>query len=473
MSLSLDLPRRPASLLRPIWPVTLSAMNCTYPDQVNGLPSWENTSADTGAGGLPWDQARIGGATGQRQTVSITLDQLTWGDSGRPRLPDPWLRLQRRLGRYGPSGGVASSLWFDNFRLIDTGSGGHGRRCAQDHELPVQRQDQRRHPAVEFRRWHQLRRRLHANPRFLADGSRGQCRRCSRHNNLHRHPSDRRSRLPPRSSDELIRNSRLPKHLRPAEPRACRAFCPPSLNRRVAKSESGLSPKQGAFSWRLFGSWNRTTRGMLPNGSCKILSLPAVTSSDSLQPASPPSPFEPSFGCKPPNETPAALQLYSIRDDCAKDCDAALAWVAKAGFDGVEFAGYHKYSGKARDLRQKLDELNLKVVATHIGHRKFPGRYSPANDRLSPDHRLQVPDRSWRSRLTHPERSKALAELFNQTAATLKPLGMACGYHNTPASSRRMGTKPTLISLPSGRPRMSSCNRIVVGRPPPAWILWL
>jgi len=31
---------------------------------------------------------------------------------------------------------------------------------------------------------------------------------------------------------------------------------------------------------------------------------------------------------------------------------------------------------------------------------------------------------------THPEKSKALAEMFNKTAEALKPAGMYCGYHN-------------------------------------------
>src|SRR5450759_5757463 len=64
---------------------------------------------------------------------------------------------------------------------------------------------------------------------------------------------------------------------------------------------------------------------------------------------------------------PIAVQLYSVRNDCAKDFDAALAQLAKMGFEGVELAGYHSYSGKPKDLRKKLDELNLKVAATNIG----------------------------------------------------------------------------------------------------------
>jgi sugar phosphate isomerase/epimerase len=138
---------------------------------------------------------------------------------------------------------------------------------------------------------------------------------------------------------------------------------------------------------------------------------------------------------------PVALQLYSVRDDCAKDFDAALAQVAKMGFDGVEFAGYHKYGGKAKELRQKLDDLNLKVAATHIGTGTLRG---DALKQTIEFHQtigckfLIVPgDRDF----TSPDKSKALADTFNQCTEVLKPLGMACGYHNHTGEFKKDGDK--------------------------------
>ncbi len=138
---------------------------------------------------------------------------------------------------------------------------------------------------------------------------------------------------------------------------------------------------------------------------------------------------------------PIAVQLYSVRDDCAKDFDAALAQVGKMGFEGVEFAGYHKYGGKAKELRQKLDDLNLKVAATHIGTGSFRGE---ALKRTIEFHQiigckfLIVPGDG---DFTHPEKSKTLAETFNQTAEVLKPLGMGCGYHNHTGEFKKEGDK--------------------------------
>ena len=138
---------------------------------------------------------------------------------------------------------------------------------------------------------------------------------------------------------------------------------------------------------------------------------------------------------------PIAVHLYSVRNDCAKDFDAALAQVAKMGFDGVEFAGYHSYSGKPKELRQKLDELNLKVAATHIGTGTMRG---DALKQTIEFHQtigckfLIVPGDG---DFTNSEKSKTLAETFNQIAATLKPLGMFCGYHNHTGEFKKDGDK--------------------------------
>ena len=43
------------------------------------------------------------------------------------------------------------------------------------------------------------------------------------------------------------------------------------------------------------------------------------------------------------SKIPIALQLYSIRGECERDLPGTLKAVAKMGYDGVEFAGYHKY----------------------------------------------------------------------------------------------------------------------------------
>ncbi len=138
---------------------------------------------------------------------------------------------------------------------------------------------------------------------------------------------------------------------------------------------------------------------------------------------------------------PVAVQLYSVRDDCRKDFDAALEQVAAMGFAGVEFAGYYHYEGRPADLRKKLDSLNLKAEGTHIGLDKLQGDALTSTIEF---HQaigcrfLVVPSNP---AFTDPEKSKALADSFNELAARLKPHGMACGYHNHVNEFKKDGDK--------------------------------
>ncbi|HUT09090.1 MAG TPA: sugar phosphate isomerase/epimerase [Thermoguttaceae bacterium] len=141
----------------------------------------------------------------------------------------------------------------------------------------------------------------------------------------------------------------------------------------------------------------------------------------------------------PPKRIPISLQLYSIRGDCGKDFDKTVEGVAKMGYQGVEFAGYHKYGGDAAGLKKKLDELGLKVAGTHIGTSSFDdGRIQQTiefHQAIGCKFLIVPGDGAF----SHPENSKTLAEKFNKAAEILKPHGMYCGYHNHTAE---FGTAP-------------------------------
>lgn len=59
------------------------------------------------------------------------------------------------------------------------------------------------------------------------------------------------------------------------------------------------------------------------------------------------------------------LQLYTLRDATAQDFEGTLRKVAAMGYEGVEFAGYGDI--KAEDMRDLLQELNLKAIGSHVG----------------------------------------------------------------------------------------------------------
>ncbi len=138
---------------------------------------------------------------------------------------------------------------------------------------------------------------------------------------------------------------------------------------------------------------------------------------------------------------PIAVQLYSVRNDCKADFDAALASVAAMGFAGVEFAGYYGYADRGPDLRKRLDSLGLKVAGTHVQLATLQGdalKKSIEFHQAIGCRFLVVPSNP---DFTNPEKCKALADSFNELAATLKPLKMACGYHNHTAEFKKDGDK--------------------------------
>jgi len=58
------------------------------------------------------------------------------------------------------------------------------------------------------------------------------------------------------------------------------------------------------------------------------------------------------------------LQMYTLRDETAKDFLGTLRKVAELGYEGVEFAGYGGLD--AGTLRAELDALGLKALGAHV-----------------------------------------------------------------------------------------------------------
>ena len=149
------------------------------------------------------------------------------------------------------------------------------------------------------------------------------------------------------------------------------------------------------------------------------------------------------LGADKPKRIPIGVQLYSLRGECEKDLDPVLKQVAKMGFEGVEFYGnsYFKYAGKAKELRKRLDDLHLKSEGIHTNTAALRGdglKSSIEVSKILGTRFLIVPGDG---DMTDPERSKSLAETFNKAAEALKPLGIACGFHNHTGEFKKDGEK--------------------------------
>lgn len=126
---------------------------------------------------------------------------------------------------------------------------------------------------------------------------------------------------------------------------------------------------------------------------------------------------------------PLALQLYSVRDACAKDLPGVLRGLAAMGYQGVEFAGY--YGHNAKELRKLLDANGLKCCGSHIALDALLG---DAFARTVEFNKILGNKFLIVSYLPHEKRNsvqttKQTARLFTELAEKAKPLGMRVGYH--------------------------------------------
>ncbi|HNR70509.1 MAG TPA: sugar phosphate isomerase/epimerase [Verrucomicrobiota bacterium] len=129
----------------------------------------------------------------------------------------------------------------------------------------------------------------------------------------------------------------------------------------------------------------------------------------------------------PGKKIPIGLQLYSLREQCKTDLPGMLAAVAKIGYRGVEFAGYHGRS--AKELRKLLDDHGLVACGTHTPYESvLPNKLEETVEfnRILGNKFLIVP---WMSEAKSKQEWLDRAKLFNEIADKVKAQGMWIGYH--------------------------------------------
>ncbi len=61
---------------------------------------------------------------------------------------------------------------------------------------------------------------------------------------------------------------------------------------------------------------------------------------------------------------PIAIQLYSVRDDMAKDFEGTLKKIKAMGYDGVEFAG--TFGKSAAEIKKMCADIGLVPISAHV-----------------------------------------------------------------------------------------------------------
>lgn len=136
------------------------------------------------------------------------------------------------------------------------------------------------------------------------------------------------------------------------------------------------------------------------------------------------------FGAK---KVPVGLELYSLRNEFAKDDVAVVRETAKMGYEGVEFYGpyFNWTTDKAKEMRKVLDEVGLKCYSTHNGANSFdPANYQKAIDLNSILGSKIIVLASAGRKITGIDDWKLVAESLSKGADAFKKAGIRAGYHN-------------------------------------------
>ncbi|MDR2758390.1 MAG: sugar phosphate isomerase/epimerase [Spirochaetaceae bacterium] len=130
-----------------------------------------------------------------------------------------------------------------------------------------------------------------------------------------------------------------------------------------------------------------------------------------------------------------SLQLWSIKEEVEEDFARALELTAKAGYQGVEFAGYH---GKSpAQLGELLAKYNLKAVSTHVGMERLHTALDEEIEYAKAlGYRLIVCP--WSECKTR-EQVIEDAKFLEVCAGKVLKEGIAMGYHNHNQEFRKFG----------------------------------
>jgi sugar phosphate isomerase/epimerase len=177
--------------------------------------------------------------------------------------------------------------------------------------------------------------------------------------------------------------------------------------------------------------------------------------------------------------TPAVgIELYTVRDQLAKDLPGTVTAVAKMGYEVVEFfSPYFQWTTQqATDVRKLLDDLGIKCLSTHNGAQSFSEEGLKKATELN-----QIIGSRYIVMASPPPRTntvdgwKTVGEMLTSAAEKLEPLGMSTGYHNHQNEWKPIdGQRPMdVIAANSSRDvvlqfDVGTC--VEVGEDPIAWI---
>ncbi len=177
---------------------------------------------------------------------------------------------------------------------------------------------------------------------------------------------------------------------------------------------------------------------------------------------------------------PVGLELYSVRDELAKDMPGTVRAVGKMGYQVVEFFGpYVQWTPETvKEARRAMDDVGLKCNSTHnSGGGSFTGdginKAIDYNKTLGSKYIVMA---SAPGRPQSLDDWKKVADILTAACEKFRAAGLRAGYHNHQAEFRPIdGGKRAVDILAANTPKdfmmqfdVGTC--VEVGQDPVAWI---
>lgn len=174
---------------------------------------------------------------------------------------------------------------------------------------------------------------------------------------------------------------------------------------------------------------------------------------------------------------PIGLELYSVRDELAKDLHGTVRAVAKLGYEVVEFySPYYSWTTEAaKDVRKLLDDLGIRCLSTHNDARALTPEGLPKAIELNQIIGSKYIIMASAGRIG-PDGWKGVADRLSAAADKLKPLGMGAGFHNHAAEWQTVDGMRPMDVLASNTPldvvlQLDVGTCLQAGVDPVDWIL--
>ena len=174
---------------------------------------------------------------------------------------------------------------------------------------------------------------------------------------------------------------------------------------------------------------------------------------------------------------PVGIEMYSVRNELAKDPMGTVRAVAAAGYQGLEFyAPYFEWTvEQAKDMRKLLDELKIRCFSTH----NDSGYFSSNKLQHARDLNLILGSKYMVMASSHEGAGLAawrkVADILNEASEKLANDHLGVGYHNHQIEWKPVeGARPMEVLAKNTKPsvmlQLDIGTCIEAGSDPVAWI---